>query len=115
MATKSIPLMLSDKETVQVSTCIYITREKNNHTNRINNITCQPSYNTSILWRKISGLNGNPEPGYHFSPGWSCYIPLALCYSGVKTALGSADLYCGIEDRLVEVFKTHPLNESYRI
>jgi hypothetical protein len=105
-------LRLSDGEVVQVSPEIYISSGRISHTDWINKLTNQPYYSTTALWRKIGGLWGHSEIGWHAdqSEGWNCYIPLALCYDGVNRNNKVYSIYCGIHKSYVRILNTHPLN-----
>lgn len=60
----------------------------------------------SGLFRKISGLDGHEELGYHRVPGYNCFIPIGMCYDGADYY----DAYKGFhKDRVCE-YHTHPLN-----
>lgn len=99
-------ITLSDSSVVSVSPELYL----------IQGISLFESY---TLCRMIGGLNGHQEVGWHPNQkdGWYSFIPLDLCYNGVKQLHWSrvpSSIYIGAHKSTFRKFNTHPLNEKVR-
>lgn len=58
------------------------------------------------LYRKINGLDGHQELGWHWKGGWNCFIAVSMCYDGVDRS----SAYKGVQLTRVSEYHTHPLN-----